>query len=286
MRQFIGWCAALAILAASAPAQPVRAEETWKMLPAPAPLPPSAMQGAVAHDGARIWFSTYGAGAPVVLLHGGLANSDYWGGQVPALVLAGHRVILIDSRGHGRSSRDGRPYSYELMASDVIAVMDALNIRQAAVCGWSDGGIISLVMALKDPNRVTRVFAFAANMDPSGNKPNVGGDPIFGRFIGEAAGRYSKISPTPNDFADFSVAIQHMWDTEPNYKAADLKTIHVPVAIVDGDHDEAIEPAHTRYLAATIPGAKLIILPGLSHFAMLQDPAAFNTALLGFIDAR
>jgi pimeloyl-ACP methyl ester carboxylesterase len=274
-------CAALAMTAVASAG---RAEDLWRTLPAPAPLPHPLRHGHVAHDGARIYYATFGAGAPVILLHGGLANGAYWGNQVPALTRDGHRVILIDSRGHGRSSRDERPYTYELMESDVVAVMDRLNIRRAAVVGWSDGAIISLVMTLKNPERVTRVFAFAANMDPSGNKPNVEQDPIFGRFIAQAAGDYATLSPTPARFDDFTKAITHMWDTEPNYKAADLARITTPVAIVDGDHDEAIEPAHTRYLAATIHGAQLIILPGLSHFAMLQDPAAFNAAMLGFLD--
>ena len=274
----------LALLGALMLAAPAGAAELWRTLPAPTPLPAAALQGYVAHDGARIWFSTYGAGAPVILLHGGLANSDYWGDQVPALVQAGHRVILIDSRGHGRSSRDERPYTYELMESDVIAVMDALSVPKAAVVGWSDGAIISLVMALKHPGGLTGVFAFAANMDPSGVKSGTDSDPVFGRFEREAGLAYARLSPTPNDYAGFQKAIGRMWDTEPNYKVADLETIHVPVAIVDGDHDEAIVPAHTRYLAASIPGAKLIILPGLSHFSMLQDPAAFNAAVLGFLD--
>jgi pimeloyl-ACP methyl ester carboxylesterase len=273
-------CAALTVSIAG----PAEAQDLWRTLPAPAPLPPAALQGYVAHDGARIWFSAYGAGPPVILLHGGLANSDYWGGQVPALLRDGHRVILIDSRGHGRSSRDSRPYTYELMASDVVAVMDQLGVQKAAVVGWSDGAIIGLVMALKNPERLTKVFAFAANMDPSGVKPNTDSDPIFGRFEHEAGAAYARLSPTPNDYEDFQKAIGRMWDTEPNYKAADLATINMPVAIVDGDHDEAIQPNHTRYLARTIPGAKLIILPGLSHFAMLQDPAAFNAAMLGFLD--
>jgi pimeloyl-ACP methyl ester carboxylesterase len=276
---------ALVAMLMLAAAKPAGAAELWLTLPAPAPLPAAALQGYVAHDGARIWLATYGAGPPVILLHGGLANSDYWGDQVPALVQAGHRVILIDSRGHGRSSRDARPYTYELMESDVIAVMDALSIDKAAVVGWSDGAIISLVMALKHPERLTRVFAFAANMDPSGVKPGTDADPIFGRFEHEAGLAYARLSPTPNDYEGFQKAIGHMWDTEPNYKAADLAAIHVPVAIADGDHDEAIVPAHTRYLAQTIPGATLIILPGLSHFSMLQDPAAFNAAVLGFLDA-
>jgi pimeloyl-ACP methyl ester carboxylesterase len=75
----------------------------------------------------------------VILLHGGLANSEYWGDQVPALTDAGYRAIMIDSRGHGRGSRDARAFTYELMASDVVAVMDALKVRRAAIVGWSDG---------------------------------------------------------------------------------------------------------------------------------------------------
>ena len=77
-----------------------------------------------------------------------------------------------------------------------------------------------------------------------------------------------------------------MWADEPNYTAADLARIATPTAIVDGDHDEAIKRDHTEYLARSIPGAKLIILRDVSHFAMLQDPAQFNAATIGFLDGR
>src|SRR5512140_548839 len=93
-----------------------------------APLPVSTEQGYVDNDGARIWYAAYGSGAPVILLHGGLGNSGNWGYQVPVLVKAGYRAIVIDSRGHGRSTWDGRPFSYDLMAGDVLAVMDTLQI--------------------------------------------------------------------------------------------------------------------------------------------------------------
>ncbi len=258
----------------------------WLTLPEPAALPRADQSGYVAHLGARIFFTSYGHGAPVILLHGGLANQTYWGNQVRPLVADGHRVILIDSRGHGRSSRDSRPFTYELMASDVVAVMDQLKIGRAAVVGWSDGAIIGLVMALKFPNRLNRVFAFAANMDPSGVKPDTETNPTFARFIGEAGAAYRRLSPTPHAYADFTAAIEKMWDTEPNYGAAELRSIHTPTAIVDGDHDEAIKRAHTEYLAGAIPGARLIILKGVSHFAMLQDPRQFNAAMLGFLDRR
>ena len=95
-----------------------------------AALPTSDEQGHVEHDGARIWFAAFGSGLPTILLHGGLGHSGNWGYQVPALIRAGYRVVLIDSRGHGRSTRDSRPFRYELMASDVLAVMDALCLEK------------------------------------------------------------------------------------------------------------------------------------------------------------
>ena len=114
----------------------------------PAPLPAASEQGYVDNDGARIWYATYGSGPPVILLHGGLGHSGNWGYQVPAVTGAGYRAVLIDSRGHGRSTRDNRPYSYELMASDVVAVMDALRLDNAAFVGWSDGACIALILSL------------------------------------------------------------------------------------------------------------------------------------------
>ncbi len=263
-------------------ALPAAAAELWRTLPVPPPLPSPASTGRVTHDGARLWYATFGSGPPVVLLHGGLANGNYWSNQVAALSPT-HRVIVIDSRGHGRSTRDARPYTYELMASDVVAVMDALDVHRAAIVGWSDGAIVGLVMAMKHPEHVARVFAFAANMDPSGVKPDTMQTPVFSRFAARGQGEYDAISPTPGGYPAFRASIEHMWAVEPNYTAADLARIAVPVAIVDGDHDEAIEPAHTAYLARSIPGARLIILPGLSHFAMLQDPAAFADYGTGFL---
>jgi pimeloyl-ACP methyl ester carboxylesterase len=259
------------------------AEAIWQTLPPLKVLPHPDMEGRVEHDGAQIYYRTFGKGGPVILLHGGLANGDYWGNQVPALTDAGYEAVLIDSRGHGRSTRDARPFTYELMESDIVAVMDRLGIGKAAVVGWSDGAIIALVMALKDPDRLTGVFAFAANMDPSGVKPDTDSNPTFARFTARSAQDYARLSPTPADFAAFHAAIEHMWDTEPNYTAADLARIRIPVAIVDGDHDEAIKREHIDYLARAIPGAGLIILPEASHFAMLQQPAEFNRAMLDFL---
>jgi pimeloyl-ACP methyl ester carboxylesterase len=239
-------------------------------------------QGHVAHDGARIWYATFGSGAPVILLHGGLGHSGNWGHQVPALVAAGHRAIVIDSRGHGRSTRDARPYTYELMASDVLAVMDALRLDKAVVVGWSDGACTALILAMQAPERAARVFFFGCNMDPSGTK-EIAPSPLLGRCFGRHAKDYARLSATPDRFKDFVAAVQLMMKTEPNYAARQLAEIRVPVAIVHSEHDEFIKREHAEYLARTISGAELIILPDVSHFAPLQRPDAFNQVLLDFI---
>src|SRR5690606_25287353 len=122
------------------------------------PLPPPDQTGHLPHDGALIWYASAGTGPAVILLHGGPGHSGNWAHQAPALLKAGYRVILIDSRGHGRSTSDARPYTYELMASDVGAVMDALDLAHAALIGWSDGACIALVLAAQHPERVDGVL--------------------------------------------------------------------------------------------------------------------------------
>ncbi|TIX92409.1 alpha/beta hydrolase [Rhizobium sp. P44RR-XXIV] len=247
-----------------------------------APLPDTEASGHVDHDGISIWYASYGSGAPVILLHGGLGNSGNWGYQVPALIDAGHRVIVIDSRGHGRSTRDARPYSYELMASDVLAVMDRLGIAKAAIAGWSDGACTGMILGRTHPERISGVFFFACNMDPSGTKEFVL-TPIVERCFSRHTKDYAALSPTPDAFDAFVQAVSLMQQTEPNYSTDDLAEIHVPVAIVHSEHDEFIKREHADYLARHIPGAELVLLPGVSHFAPLQRPAQFNAALFAFL---
>ena len=247
-----------------------------------APLPATDDQGYVENDGARIWYAAYGSGAPVILLHGGMGNSNNWGYQVPALLQNGYQAIVIDSRGHGRSTRDSQPYSYELMASDVAAVMDAVNIKKAVIVGWSDGACTGLVFAAKDPARIAGVFYFACNMDPSGVKP-FKFTPVIGRCLNRHKQDYAQLSATPGQFAEFSEALGLMQRTQPDYSEKDLAAIHVPVVIVQSEHDEFIKRQHAEYLARSIPHAEFILLPEVSHFAPLQRPGLFNATILTFL---
>jgi pimeloyl-ACP methyl ester carboxylesterase len=248
-----------------------------------APLPATPDQGYVEHDGARLWYATYGSGPPAILLHGGLGHSGNWGYQVPALLRSGYRAVLIDSRGHGRSTRDARPFTYEQLASDVSAVMDALHLEKAGLVGWSDGACTALVLASKAPTRVAGVFFFACNMDPSGAKQITEFTPILRRCIARHAQDYRRLSATPDQFDEFSDAVGLMQQTQPNYTANDLAQISVPVTVVQSEHDEFIKREHAEYLVRSIPNAEYIALPDVSHFAPLQRPEQFNTAILAFL---
>ena len=261
------------------------ATELWKTLPAPLPAPEAKETGYAKVNGVEIYYTVYGSGEPLILLHGGLGNTNYWGGQI-ADFSAKYKVINIASRGHGRSTRNDQPYGYHLMASDVLAVMDFLGIKKASIVGWSDGGNIGLDIAINNPDRLVKLFAFGANFNPSGVKPTVETDATFGAYVERTAADYAKLSKTPKEFDAFVAQISEMWAKQPNFTPEQLKSIKVPVAVVLGEHDEAIKLDHTKEMASLIPGSTLILMPNLSHFAMWQDPKAFNAEVLKYLDMK
>jgi pimeloyl-ACP methyl ester carboxylesterase len=264
---------------------PARAAERWEALP-PTPAPIfSERSGHADANGISIYYAVYGEGPPVILLHGGLANADYWGNQIRALMLH-HTVIVMDSRGHGRSTRDSRPYGYDLMADDVVALMDVLKVPNADIVGWSDGATLGLNLAIRHPDRVGRVFAFAATTRTSGTKYGAIVSPTIVDFIKRASQEYKAYSTTPKEFGSFVIQIIKMWTNQPNWTDAQLQAIAAPVLVADGDRDETIKREHTEYIAATIPDAGLLILPNTSHFAFLQDPELFNSEVLHFLGNR
>jgi pimeloyl-ACP methyl ester carboxylesterase len=264
-------------------ALPVLAEDRWMTLPEPAPMPAPASTGMAPVNGIQMYYATFGAGDPVLLIHGGLANADVWGAQVADL-MKDHLVIVADSRGHGRSTRTEEPFGYDLMASDYVALLDYLKIDKTDLVGWSDGGIIGIDIAMTHPERLNRLFAQAANITTDGVDPGVETNALFGEYIGRMAGAYAQMSPTPDQFDAFVEQIAQMWASQPNWTDEQVAKITTPTAIVLGDHDEAITRAHTDHMAAVIPGAQEIILPGVSHFAMLQAPDEYTAAVRAFID--
>lgn len=218
-------------------------------------------------NGIELFFRVYGEGAPLLLIHGGLSDSSVWQNQIAALA-EHHQVIVADSRGQGRSTRTADPITYDLMADDYIKLLDALGIQQAALVGWSDGGIIGLDIAIHHPERLTRLFVQAANATPDGIK----------HYVPPAS------LPELRHYDDVAEEIHALWANEPNFTADELASITVPTEIVIGDHDEAISRRHTEYLAQTIPGASLVILPDVGHSAPIEDPEGYATAVLEFVD--
>jgi pimeloyl-ACP methyl ester carboxylesterase len=261
------------------------AEERWQTLPEPAAMPKPDQSGYAPVNGIQMYYAVFGAGDPVLLIHGGLGHADIWASQVATLSKT-HKVIVADSRGHGRSTRTEQPYGYDLMASDYLALLDYLKVDKTALVGWSDGGIIGIDIALHHPERLTRLFAQAANVTTDGLDPGVMTNKTFAAYIDRSGRDYKKMSKTPDQYDAFVAQMSHMWESEPAWSKEQLAEITTPTAIVAGDHDEAIKREHTEYIASAIPGAKLIILPNASHFAMLQAPDEYSQAVLDFIDAK
>ena len=249
----------------------------------PPAMPAAADHGTVDVAGAQIYYALYGKGDPVILLHGGLGNSDHWSNQVPALA-AHFQVIAIDSRGQGRSTRTRARVTYETMANDVLAVMDQLKLEHAAIVGWSDGGEIALKLAIEHPDRVSKLFVFGANYDSSGSKPRSGRPAdTFTAYAAKCRADYAKLSKTPKAFDDLVDWLLPVWRTPMGFTKDQLRAIKAPTLVADGDHDEVIVIDQIQEMATLIPNAQLAIFHDASHFALWQDPEDFNKALLDFL---
>ncbi|MBL0728227.1 alpha/beta fold hydrolase [Piscinibacter sp. HJYY11] len=248
------------------------------------PLPLPRHEGRLLHDGASIWHASFGDGPPVVLLHGGYGHAGNWGHQVPVLLAASFQVIVIDSRGHGRSTLGDGALSYERMAADTLAVLDHLASPPATLVGWSDGAVIALIAALQAPARVAGVLFFGCAMDPSGLRDDIEFTPVLQRCMRRHEFDYAALSPTPGAFETLRAALQPLHQDEPHYSAGQLARVSVPVRVVHSEHDEFIRREHALYLARVIPGATFRELPSVGHLVPLQRPDVFDAAMLDFVN--
>jgi len=253
----------------------------WLTLPPTPELPATNRRGLAPLNGTSVFYAQFGEGPPppVLLLHGGLANAKYWGHQIQELARA-HTVVVMDTRGHGQSPVTSNKFSYRTFAEDAEALLNLLKIDQAAVVGWSDGAITGLQLAISRPERISRLFAFGANSSPDGLKPGGSRNQVFASYVARCRAEYSQLSLHPERWPQLVTGLGAMWRTEPNFTKAMLATIKLPVVISIGEHDEIIRRDHSERLAKLIPGARLTIQPGVSHFGMLQNPGQFNSAVV------
>ena len=247
-------------------------------------LPPAVESGMAPVNDIEMYYATYGdpANPPLILLHGGLGNADYFVNQIPAFSEQ-YYVITADSRGHGRSTMSDQQIGYALMASDVLALMDYLGIESAHLVGWSDGGIIGLDIAIHHPERLLKLVAYGANYNPSGVRTDIGDSERFNAYIEMAAGDYALLSPNPDNFDAFLANIGNMWATEPNYTVEQMSSITVPTLILDGLEEEAIYVSHDLEMAELIPTADLVLMGGVGHFAMWEKTEEFNHIILDYL---
>ena len=228
-------------------------------------------------DGATIYFETFGAGPPVLILHGGLGYLEDMSPQIMALARS-HFIIAVDSRGHGRSTGAYGPLSYSLMSDDMVKVLDSLKINRADVVGWSDGGIIGLDLAMRHPERIRRLVAISANYNPDGlgYTPTVNEVPRIGI-------RYRLLAPDPAAWPALYRNVVTMWATQPQYGLNDLAHIKAPTLIMAGEYD-LIKRAHTDQLAKAIPGSRESIIAGATHAVPIEKPKVVNGIILNFLD--
>ena len=169
------------------------------------------------------------------------------------------------------------------MASDIVALMDYLEIERAHILGWSDGGNIGLYLAIHHPERLIKVVASGANYNPSGVRSDVGENQKFLSYVGDAMEDYQTLSPDPTNWDAFFGNISQMWASEPDFTVEQLGSIAVPILLLDGESDEAIYTEHTREMAGLIPTAKLTFITGTGHFGMWEKPEEINSAILDFL---
>lgn len=262
----------------------VDSEYPWLRLPPTAELPyPHRGQYALINN-ISIWYTIYGPtnGAPVLFVHGGIANSNYWGLQVQQLQDT-YKCILMDSRAQGRSPSSSTNINIDLMASDVVSLLDYLGFAKVHLVGWSDGANIGINLAMNHPDRLYSLFAFGANYKP--NDGNAGPiPPLFDAFIKRARVEYEVFNPD-KQFDILLNDILTMWRTYPNWTKVDFDKIpsYLPVWIVGADHEEAIPREQTDTMASWIPQAGELILPRTSHFSLMQEPTRFSMAIEEFL---
>jgi pimeloyl-ACP methyl ester carboxylesterase len=234
-------------------------------------------------DVVELWFDERGQGdgPPVVLLHGGMCTADTWAMQADAFA-ASRRVLMPEQRGHGHT-RDPGPLTYELMAGDTIAFLEAHAGGPADLVGWSDGGNVGLLVASQRPDLVRKLVTIGSNFHHEGTLPAflVSVEEDGGAMLKPA---YDAVSPDgPDHWPVVIEKLTTMWRTGPTMTADDLGRIEAPVLVMAGD-DDCIHFEHTLALYGSVPHGQLAVIPGTSHLVPIEKPALVNQLILDFLD--
>jgi pimeloyl-ACP methyl ester carboxylesterase len=229
--------------------------------------------------GVKLYYETYGAGPPLLLLHGNGGSSKEFAKSIPYFAKK-YRVIALDSRAHGKSVDRTDSLSFEQLADDCAALLTQLRLDSAYVLGWSDGGITALVLALRHPKKVKRLAATGANLWPDSTAlmPELWQQMKRGYQEGRTQ---SFTDPTRrNDWKVFLLDWRH-----PHIPLSALAGVKAPAFIIAGDRD-VIRPEHTVAIYQNLPHAWLWIIPNSGHATLHEHPDEFNRKVEAFFQAR
>ena len=215
-----------------------------------------------------------GTGFPLVLLHGNGEDHTYFKRQMEPFAQK-YRVIALETRGHGQSPRGTAPFTLEQFAEDLKAFLDSMGIERCHRLGFSDGGNIALLFALRYPQYIEKLIVNGANLNPEGLRGDIQ-LPIVQEWMGLRA--RAKVEPRVRP----QLELLELMVTQPHIDPAALSALTMPGLVVAGK-DDMIKEAHTRAIAAAIPGSRLAILPG-DHFVARRNADAFNPLVLDFLE--
>lgn len=280
MKHLLATAAAALALAACQPAAKVEAPATPPVAEAPAPAihygDNAAASGTFEHDGARLYYETYGAGEPLLLVHG---NGGSIGGLTAQIehFKANYKVIAMDSREQGKSTGNDKPITYEQMTDDLAALVDYLKTGPVSVVGWSDGGIEALLLGIRHPGKVTKLVAMAANLNPSPQAVQ----PAMLALVKDAEKQLPPgFSDTPE--GKRQLKLMNLLLKQPNINPTELAKITVPTLILAGDHD-LIRTEHTVEIFNALPKGELGIFPNSTHAAPYNNADLFNATVERFL---
>ena len=219
------------------------------------------------------YFVEKGQGEPLILLHGNGENCDYFVGQIDAFSRYWH-VYALDTRGHGKTPRGEAPFTIRQFADDLLGFMDEHHIEKAHILGFSDGGNIAMVFAMKYPARVDRLILDGANLDAKGVKRSI-------QIPIEIGYRFARLFARKSEEAARHAEMLGLMVHDPNVAPEGLVIIQSKTLVMAGTKD-MIQERHTRLIASHIPDARLVFIEG-DHFIANKCPDAFNRAVLDFL---
>ncbi|MBR2571662.1 MAG: alpha/beta hydrolase [Clostridia bacterium] len=224
----------------------------------------------------RHFYMESGHGDPIVFLHGNGESCDYFRGQIDAFAERYH-VYAIDTRGHGKTPRGSMPFAIRQFAEDLLGFMDAHRIERAHLLGFSDGGNIAMVFAIRHPDRVGRLILNGANLNPGGVKRSV-------QIPIEIGFRIATLFSAKSDSAKRNAEMLGLMVNDPNVRPEELEAIRAKTLVIAGTRD-MIRESHTRLIAQHIPNSRLVFLNG-DHFIANRKPVEFNRTVLGFLSEQ